>query len=130
LEIINNVTKDELEAAFGIIASMINKTEKAKEKFTQGTSQHTLQKNRLNALTIVSSLISKELAESDVPDYYKQELGKALSPIASLISKSEKARNKLKQGTWQHTILSNNLKALHLASPLLTKALNEISVEK
>ncbi len=127
---INNFTKEDLEEALGAMASMISKTEKAKEKFAQGTSQHTLQKNRLNALNIASSLISKELAESDVPDYSKEELGKALAPIASLISKSGKARSKLAEGTWQHTMLSNNLKALYLASSLLTKALNEISAGK
>ena len=44
---------------------------------------------------------------------------KALRPIASLISKSEKAQQKLVPGTWQHTMLRNNLKALHLASTLM-----------
>jgi hypothetical protein len=122
-------TKKDMEEALRAITLMISKTEKAKEKFAQGTSQHTLQKNRLKALNIASSLISKELAESDVMDYYtKEDLKKMLAPIASLISKSEKARNKLAQGNWQHTMLSNNLKALYIASPLLTKALSEINV--
>lgn len=60
-------------------------------------------------------------------DYYtKEDLEKALAPIASLISKSEKALEKLAQGTWQHTMLTNNLKALYIASPLLRKALSEM----
>jgi hypothetical protein len=123
--------KKDMEEALRAISSMISRTEKAKEKFAQGTSQHTLQKNRLKALNIASSLISKELAESNVMDYYtKEDLEKALSPIASLISKSEKAQEKLAQGTWQHTMLGNNLKALYIASPLLTKALSEISAGK
>ncbi len=45
----------------------------------------------------------------------------ALRPIASLISKSEKARRKLSPGTWQHTMLRDNLKALHHASALMNR---------
>ena len=127
----NDITKAEMEEALRAITSMISRTEKAGEKFAQGTSQQTLQKNRLKALNIASSLILKELAESDGLDCYtKEDLKKALAPIASLISKSEKAQQKLAQGTWQHTMLSNNLKALSIASPLLAKALSEISTGK
>ncbi len=124
-------TKGYLEEALCTIASMVSKTEKAKGKFAQGTSQHTLQQNRLETLHIASVLISKELAESNVIDSFsKEDLENALAPIASLISKSEKAQTKLAQGTWQHTMLSNNLKALYIASALLTKALREISAGK
>ncbi len=130
-ELMNDFTKEDMEEALRAITSMISRTEKSKEKFAQVTSQHTLQKNRLRALNIVSSLISKELKESNGMDCYtKEDLEKALAPIASLISKSEKAQKKLAQGTWQHTMLSNNLKALYIASPFLTKALSEISAGK
>ena len=54
-------------------------------------------------------------------DYTTDELQKALRPIASLISKSEKAQRKLAPGTWQHTMLRDNLKALHIASLLMNK---------
>ncbi|MBE6011580.1 MAG: hypothetical protein E7234_03375 [Lachnospiraceae bacterium] len=122
----HDITKKDMEEGLLAISSMILRTEKAKEKFTQGTSQYTLQKNRLKALNIALSLISKELAKSDVADFYtKEDLKESLAPFASLISKSEKAQKKLAQGTWQHTMLSNNLKALYIASPLLTKALSE-----
>jgi hypothetical protein len=49
------------------------------------------------------------------------ELQEALSPIASLISKSEKALRKLTPGTWQHTMLQNNLRALHHAFALMNE---------
>jgi len=127
----NDFTKTEMEEALSAITSMISRTEKAGEKFTQGTSQQTLQRNRLLALNIASSLILNELGDSNgLECYTKEDLKKALAPIASLISKSEKAQQKLTQGTWQHTMLSNNLKALYIASPLLTKALSEISTGK
>ncbi len=123
--------KIDLEEALRAIASMIERSEKAQEKFAQGTSQHTLQKNRIKALYVASSLITNELEESDASGKFtKEDLEKALAPIASLISKSEKARGKLAQGTWQHTMLGDNLKALYIASPLLTKALSGVNTGK
>jgi hypothetical protein len=53
------------------------------------------------------------------------ELQEARRPIASLISKSEKAQQKLAPGTWQHTMLRDNLKALHIASVLINKKTND-----
>lgn len=49
------------------------------------------------------------------------ELQEARRPIASLISKSEKAQGKLAPGTWQHTMLSDNLEALRIASALMNR---------
>jgi len=126
----DNFTNEDLEEALLATASMISKTGAVKERFAPGTSQHTLQKNRLEAVNIASALISKELAVNDVLDYTREDLGKALAPIASLAGKSEKAQNKLAPGTWQHTMLSNNLKALHIAATLLTKALREIAAKE
>jgi hypothetical protein len=56
-------------------------------------------------------------AASPTADYVQD----ALRPIASLISKSEKAQQKLAPGTWQHAMLRDNLKALCIASALLNK---------
>lgn len=121
-----NSSNKDMGEALNAIASMMERSEKAQAKFAQGTSQHTLQKNRIKALYIVSSLIKKE-TEHDMSDKFtKEELEKALAPITSLISKSEKAQKKLMKGTWQHTMLGNNLKALYIALPLLEKALSEV----
>jgi len=49
-------------------------------------------------------------------NYTTGELQEARRPIASLISKSKKAQQKLAPGTWQHTMLRDNLKALQIAS--------------
>jgi hypothetical protein len=43
----------------------------------------------------------------------------ALRPIASLISKSEKAMSKLTPQTWQHSMLKENIAALRVASLLI-----------
>lgn len=47
----------------------------------------------------------------------KQE---AARPIASLLSKSEKAMQKLATGTWQHAMLQNNIQALQIAAELMS----------
>lgn len=52
-------------------------------------------------------------------DYTTDELLEALPPIASLISKSEKAQQRLAPGTWQHTMLRDNIRALHHAFALM-----------
>lgn len=48
-----------------------------------------------------------------------QETADALKPIVSLISKSEKALRKVAPGTWQHSMLEANLKALRIAHALM-----------
>lgn len=50
----------------------------------------------------------------------KNEPQEVMRPIQSLIGKSEKACRKLTPGTWQHTMLQENLRALHLASALMS----------
>lgn len=51
--------------------------------------------------------------------YSMDELRQARRPIVSLISKSEKAQQKLAPGTWQHAMLRDNLAALRIASVLM-----------
>ncbi len=53
--------------------------------------------------------------------FTREEIEEALRPIASLISKSEKAQQKLAPGSWQHTMLQGNIKALHIASAWMNK---------
>ena len=115
-------TREDLRDAIASIADMMERSAKAQKKFAQGTSQHTLQKNRIHALAVASALIRHELDEETADnEFSKESLEKALAPIESLISKSEKAKQKLKPGTWQHTMLAKNLKALYIALPLVSK---------
>ncbi len=106
------------------IADMIARSENAQVKFTPGTSQHTLQRNRIHALRVAAALIRREAAGgSGAMAYTKNDQEKARAPLTSLISKSEKARQKIAPGTWQHNMLIGNLAALHWAEALLSKAL-------
>ncbi|MEP6903966.1 MAG: hypothetical protein ABJA66_19740 [Actinomycetota bacterium] len=57
-------------------------------------------------------------------NYTPDDLPEALRPVASLIGKSKKAQQKLSPGTWQHSMLQDNIKALHIASALMTKEID------
>lgn len=52
-------------------------------------------------------------------EYSTDDVREARRPLASLTSKSEKAREKLAPTTWQHVMLTDNLNALHLATALM-----------
>jgi hypothetical protein len=56
-------------------------------------------------------------------DYTKEDLKEALRAIESTISKCEKVQPKLKEGTSQHTLLIRRIKALRIASSLITREL-------
>ena len=62
---INNdvFTKEELEAALKAVNSLLSKCEKSQEKLVPGKSQHSLMINRIKALQISSSLITKALRQ-------------------------------------------------------------------
>ena len=129
-EFMEAYTVKDMEEALQALDSAIIRSKKAQEKLTVNTSQYTLLKNRMKALNIASSLISNKLEQNDgVNNYTKEDLVKARAPIASLISKSEKAQKKLDQDTWQHKMLNNMLKALYMASHLLSIASDEQEAE-
>jgi hypothetical protein len=113
-------TKDELLAALQMVSSTISKCEKIKPKFAEGTSQHTLLKNRIKAMYISKSLITGENMEK----YTKQELLEALPPVSSIISKCEKAQLKFVAGTVNHTSFKKIIMPMYLSKSLI---LNEIS---
>ncbi len=115
-------TEEELEQALQIVSSVIRRCEKAQPKFAEGTSQHTLLKNRIKALYISKSLITDE----NVMDAYtKEELIEALRPVSSIISKCEKAQLKFAQGTPYHTRFENMIKAMYISKSLITDEISE-----
>lgn len=118
----------EREAALKRIASLMGKSENARGKVALGSAQHTLLTNRMHGLCVASALIQQELTGPEgAHEYTREELERASAPIVSLIHKSEAAKQKLAVGTWQHTMLEGNLKALNLVLPLLKKALGTVS---
>lgn len=60
-DVAGNLTRGDMHEILRVLASMIGKSETAQAKFPPGTSQHTLQRNRLKALRIAEALIEAEL---------------------------------------------------------------------
>lgn len=59
----DNYTDEELTEALQVVSSTISKCEKIQPKFAEGTSQHTLLKNRVKAMYISKSLITDEVSK-------------------------------------------------------------------
>ena len=59
------------------------------------------------------------MVRQSLADYTTVDMQAALRPLASLITKSEKAQQKLAPGTWQHSLVQDNLRALRIALALL-----------
>lgn len=108
--------------ALRVVSSTISKCEKMQLKFAEGTSQHTLLKNRIKALHISRSLMSDE---NVIDKYAKEELIESLRPISSIISKCEKAQLKFADGTSNHTRLRNIIKAMHISESLISDEISK-----
>ncbi|MBD5637805.1 hypothetical protein HYI18_04150 [Clostridium botulinum] len=115
-------TKEELIEALRVVSSTISKCEKIQPKFEEGTSQHTLLKNRIKAMYVSKSLITDE----NVRDKYtKEELIEALRPVSSVISKCEKAQLKFEEGTSNHKRFKNIIKAMYISKSLITDEISK-----
>lgn len=108
--------QDESQEALRLVESIIDNCERIQPKFVEGSSQHTLLKNRIKALRISEALIS---GDGSVENYSVEELGEAVRPIASIISKCEKARMKAEADTGNHTRLENMIQAMALSKALI-----------
>lgn len=113
-----NTSKDS-DKALEVLTSLIQRCEKAQLKFNSGTSQHSLLKNRINALYIAKAL----LADDNINQINDDMLEKALPPIVSIISKCEKAQSKYSVSTAQYKRYINILDAMAISKALIN---NEI----
>ncbi len=122
-------TRKELEEALQIVSSVISRCEKAQPKFAEGTSQHTLLKNRIKALYISKALIVDEnvLDKYTEAEYTKEELMDALRPVSSIISKCEKAQQKFAEGTSNYTRFKNMIEAMYISKALITDEISKRS---
>lgn len=109
-------TCEELAEAAQIVSSLIRRCEKMQPTFAEGTSQHSLLKNRIKALSVSKSIIAGENDNA----FTKNDLLQALKPIASIINKCEKAKNKFLEGSSQYTRLQNMLTTMYISQSLIT----------
>jgi hypothetical protein len=114
-------TREELREALRPIASLISKSEKARTMLTPGQWQHPMLSNNLNGLRFASALMGEE--PGDVNDCAPNDLKEALRALESMINRTENAMIKFAQGTSQHTLQKNRLRALRIAEALIMNKL-------
>ena len=115
-------TNEEVESALSVIDSTIVNCEKFQFKFEEGTSQHSLLRNRIKALYISKALI----IDKNISDIYtKEDVVEALKPIISIISKCEKANKKFQVGTVNYIKFKKIIDAMYIAK---SSIIHEISV--
>lgn len=101
--------REDLIEALQVVDSTIKNCEKMQPKFEEGTSQHTLLKNRIKALYISKLLIENQ---NVMDKYTKEELIEAIRPVSSIISKCEKAQIKFAEGTAHHARLKKIISSM------------------
>ena len=91
--------------------------EKFLPKFPEGTSQHSLLKNRIRALQTARELISREGRPS------REELEFALPRIESMIHKMSKARDKYEPGSRNYKRFDPMVQAMKQVRTAIMQAL-------
>ena len=81
------MTEQERADALKVVTSVITRCERVQPKFVPGTPQHTLLKNRIQALQIAKGL----LAETGAGGYSAQELSAVLEPLASILRRRSRS---------------------------------------
>ncbi len=116
----DKLSKEELEEALLVINSIISRCEKSQLNCKEGSSQHTLLKNRIKAMYISKALLNTE----DVKGRYtKEDLQDALPPVLSIIHKCEKAQVKHEEGSSHYNRFQKMIDAMQISKRLIT---NEI----
>ena len=110
-------TNENLFEALKVVASTIRNCEKIQPKFTEGTSQHTLLKNRIKALYISKFLIAEN---QDAAIYSKEDLIDALKPIVSIINKCEVGQRKHKVESVQYKRFQKIIDAMNTCKILIS----------
>ena len=108
-------TENDLVDAKAAIKIMAERAQKAQAKFSEGSSQHTLQVNRIHALQVALQMIDCRISNSNISEMAPEDIQRAKAPLQSLLSKSEKSCTKLVEGSWQYKMLSRNIVALSIA---------------
>jgi len=119
-EILMEFSKDELEKALYLLSSTLTKCEKMKLKFLEGTSQHSLLKNRIKALTISKALLTGD----KTTNYTSKEVREALPPVVSIINKTTKAQSKYARGTSQFNRVEPLIQAMLISKEFIERQIN------
>jgi len=116
--------KEELKKAILVLSSTISRCEKMQLKFAEGSSQHTLLKNRIKALCISKALIEDRLENKATINYSQEELREALAPVTSIINKTTKAQSKYEMGSNSYKRFEDLIKTMWISKKLIEEQIN------
>jgi len=116
-------TADELREALRPIASLIGKSEKARQRLRPGTWQRRMLDENLRALHLATDLMAGKPGEG--PAFSRGDLEAALRALSAMIGKAEDAQAKFAPGTAQHTLQRNRIRALRIAEARVRAELGE-----
>lgn len=115
-------SQEKLQSAIKTISAAITNCEKMQPKFAEGTSQHSLLRNRIKALKISKCLLERNI---EIEIYSKSDLEKAMPPVISIINKTEKARGKYEEGSTQFKRLTPMIDAMYISKSLIEKEISQ-----
>lgn len=116
-----NTNIEDLEKAISVISTTIANCEKAQIKFSDGTAQHSLLRNRIKALNISRSLLS----EDKTVNHTSKDLREALPPVVSIINKTRKAQSKYEKETTQFNRFEPLIQSMLIAKAYIEKELGD-----
>lgn len=114
---------EKLEKAISLLSSTITKCEKMQLKFLEGSSQHSLLKNRIKALCISKALLMGDKTKN----YTSNELREALPPVVSIINKTTNAQSKYEKGTSQFNRFVPIIQAMLISKAFIESQINSNS---
>lgn len=117
------LTAEALAEAREAVESFIRRCEAAQGKFPAGSSQHSLLRNRLEALQVSRALIEARLGGGDGAT--AEELAAALPPVGSILHKCRAAQAKYAPGSAQYDRFERMVRPMRLVKALIEEALAE-----
>lgn len=115
------IAADKVREALRPIASLIGKSEKARQKVAPGMWQHAMLEDNVRALRTAVTLMTGTF--DDKARITRDELQASLSATAAMIGKTEKAKAMFAPGSSQYTLQRNRLSALRTAKATINAAL-------
>ncbi|WP_200967029.1 hypothetical protein [Insulibacter thermoxylanivorax] len=115
--------QEELARAVTILTNTIHNCEKMQRKFAEGTSQHTLLKNRIIALNISKALLTNDRTMT----FTVEELREALPPVVSIIHKTARAQNKYEEGSSQFKRFEPLIQAMLISKAFIERRIEALS---
>jgi hypothetical protein len=117
---------DEWEQAVALLSSTMEKCERMQLKFPEGTSQHTLLKNRIKALQISKALLTIDQAAR----FASEELKQALPPVVSIIDKTTKAQSKHEKGSAKYKQYETLIRTMEIAKAVIEGRMKEMKLSR